>query len=81
MDDCKRFEGITPQKFQNLREGLQRSGIRLPEDGNGIIEAMGVKVAVSYLATENALDICIVEKPPFIPSALVWEQVEGPLKN
>ena len=81
MDDCRRFEGITPEKLENLRQGLQRSGIRLPEGGNGIIEAMGVKVSVTYLATENALDICIVERPPFIPSSLVWAQVEAPLRN
>jgi hypothetical protein len=81
MDDCKRFEGITPEKLHNLRQGLQQKGVRLPDGGNGIIEAMGVKLSVSYVETENALDICIVEKPDFIPSALVWAHVEGPLKN
>ena len=81
MDDRRRFEGITPEKLEKLKQGLQRSGIKLPEGASGIIEAMGVKVSMNYLAAENALDLCIVEKPSFIPSSLVWAQVEGPLKN
>lgn len=81
MDDCRRFEGITPEKLESLRQGLQQKGVKLPEGGSGIIESMGVKISVSYVAAENALDICIVEKPAFIPSSLVWSQVEGPLKN
>jgi len=81
MDDCRRFEGITRERLDTLKQGLQLKGVKLPDGGNGIIEAMGVKLSVSYIETENALDICIVEKPPFIPSALVWAQVEGPLKN
>ena len=81
MDDCRRFDGITAEKMENLKQGLQQKGIRLPEGGNGIIEAMGVKLSVNYLAAENALDICIVDKPVFIPSSVVWAQVEGPLKS
>ena len=81
MDDCRRFDGITPEKLESLRQGLQQMGVRLPDGGNGIVEAMGVKLSVNYIRTENALDICILERPPFIPSALVWAQVEGPLKN
>ena len=81
MDDCRRFEGITPEKLEGLKQGLQQKGIKLPEGGNGIIEAMGVKLSVNYLAAENAIDICILEKPAFIPASLVWSQVEGPLKN
>jgi hypothetical protein len=81
MDDCRRFEGITAEKLESLKQGLQQRGIKLPEGGNGIIEAMGVKLSVNYVAADNALDICIVEKPAFIPAAVVWSQVEGPLKN
>jgi len=81
MDDCRRFEGITPDRFESLRQGLQQKGVKLPDGGNGIVEAMGVKLSVAYVAAENALDICIVEKPVFIPSSLVWARVEGPLKN
>ncbi|HUI43177.1 MAG TPA: hypothetical protein VL523_14535 [Terriglobia bacterium] len=81
MPDCRRYEGITPEKLSNLRLGLLRTGITLPEGGNGLIETMGVKVSVSYLAAEQALDVCIIEKPSFIPTSLVWGQVEAPLKN
>lgn len=81
MADCRRFEGITAEKLERLKQGLQQRGVKLPEGGNGIIEAMGVKLSVAYVAAENALDICIVEKPAFIPSSVVWAQVEAPLKN
>jgi len=80
MDDCKRYEGITPEKLQLLKQGLQKGGIKPPEGDSGTIEAMGVKVSVTYIAAEQALNICILEKPPYIPAALVWGQIEGPLK-
>lgn len=81
MDDCRRFEGITPEKLAKLKETLEKGGIKVPEGGNGIIAAMGVKVSVSYVEAENVLTICILDKPAFIPSSLVWSQVEGPLRN
>lgn len=80
MDDCKRYEGITREKLEQLKQGLIKGGIKPPEGDSGMIEAMGVKVSVNYAASEQALDICIVEKPDFIPAALVWAQVEAPLK-
>jgi hypothetical protein len=80
MGDCKRYEGITREKLENLKQGLVKSGIKPPEGDSGMIEAMGVKVSVAYAASEQALDVCIVEKPDFIPAALVWAQVEAPLK-
>ena len=80
MSDCKRYEGITREKLEQLKQGLVKSGIKPPEGDSGIIEAMGVKVSVNYTAAEQVLDVCIVEKPAFIPEALVWAQVEAPLK-
>jgi hypothetical protein len=81
MDDSRRFEGITPEIVERLKQGLQQKGIK-PFDGHsGIIEAMGVKLSVDYRAAEQALDVRILEKPAFVPESLVWSQVEGPLKN
>lgn len=81
MPDCRRYEGITREKLNALREDMLRTGITLPEDGNGLVEAMGVKLSLSYVPAEQALDVCIIEKPSFIPTSLVWGQVEAPLKN
>jgi hypothetical protein len=81
MDDSRRFEGITPEVVERLKQGLQQRGIKPFEGESGIIEAMGVKLAVDYHAGEQALDVRILEKPAFIPESLVWGQVEGPLKN
>jgi hypothetical protein len=81
MDDSKRFDGITPEIVERLKQGLQQKGIKPFDGDNGTIEAMGVKLSVDYHAAEQALDIRILEKPAFIPDSLVWAQVEGPLKN
>jgi hypothetical protein len=81
MDGSRRFEGITPQIVERLKQGLQQKGITPFEGDSGTIEAMGVRLSVEYHAAEQALDIRILEKPAFIPDSLVWSQVEGPLKN
>ncbi len=80
MVDCRRYEGVTQEKMERVKQGLARSGINLPDGPNGVIEAMGVKVSVNYVAADQALDVCIVEKPPFIPDTLIWAQIESPLK-
>ncbi|HXJ91789.1 MAG TPA: hypothetical protein VMT20_02780 [Terriglobia bacterium] len=81
MDVSRRFEGVTPEVVERLKQGLQQKGIKPFEGDSGMIEAMGVKLAVNYHAAEQALDIQILEKPAFIPESLVWAQVEGPMKN
>jgi len=81
MDDSRRFEGVTPEIIERLKQGLQQKGIRPFEGDSGTIEAMGVKLVVNYHSAEQALEIRILEKPAFIPESLVWAQVEGPLKN
>jgi hypothetical protein len=80
MADCKRYEGITREKLEQLKQELVKKGLKPPEGDSGTIEAMGVKLSLSYAAPEQALEICIVEKPDFIPAALVWSQVEASLK-
>ena len=81
MGDYKRFDGVTLEKLDHLKQGLQQRGIKPPEGDSGTIESMGVKLSVSYLAAEQALEVRILEKPPFIPESLVWSQVEAPLKS
>ena len=81
MGDSRRFEGVTPDVVERLKQGLQKKGIKPFEGDSGTIEAMGVKLAVNYHTAEQALDIHILEKPAFIPESLVWAQVEGPMKN
>jgi len=80
MADCRRYEGVTEEKMERVKQGLQRNGITLPDGPNGMIEAMGVRVSVSYVAADQALDVCIVDKPSFIPDTLIWAQIESPLK-
>jgi len=81
MGDCKRYEDFTQERLERLKQGLTKIGLNPPEGDSGLIESMGVKVSVSYVASEQALEICIVEKPDFIPAALVWSQVEAALKT
>ena len=81
MGDCKRYEGITRERLERLKQHLTKIGLNPPEGDNGVIESMGVKISVSYISSEQALDVCIVEKPDFIPAVLVWSQVEASLKT
>jgi len=81
MDDCRRYEGITPEKLEQLKQRMTEVGIRPPDGDSGLIESMGVKLSLTYQLLEQALNICIVERPGFIPASLVWAQVEGPLKG
>lgn len=80
MPDCRRYEGVTAEKMEQVKQGLLRSGIKPPDGPSGTIEAMGVKVSVNYVAADQALDVCIIEKPMFIPDTLIWAQIESPLK-
>ncbi|HEV3275685.1 MAG TPA: hypothetical protein VG860_02620 [Terriglobia bacterium] len=80
MTDCRRYEGVTAEKMEQVKQGLERSGVRLPDGPSGIIEAMGVRVSVNFVAAEQTLEVCIIEKPPFIPDTLIWAQIESPLK-
>lgn len=80
MPDCRRYEGVTAEKLERVKQGLARNGITLPDGPNGLIEAMGVKVSVNYVAADQALDVCIIERPMFIPDTLIWAQIESPLK-
>lgn len=80
MPDCRRYEGVTAEKMEQVKQGLLRSGIKPPDGPTGMIEAMGVKVSVSYVAADQALDVCIIDKPMFIPDTLIWAQIESPLK-
>jgi hypothetical protein len=80
MPDCRRYEGITEEKMEQVKQGLAKSGIKPPDGPVGVIEAMGVKVSMNYVAADQALDVCIVDKPLFIPDSLIWAQIESPLK-
>lgn len=81
MPDCRKYEGVTPEKMERVRQSFLKSGIKLPDGPTGMIEAMGVKVSVNYAAAEQVLEVCILEKPSFIPDTLVWAQIESPLKT
>jgi hypothetical protein len=80
MGDCRRYEGVTPEKMESIKQGLLKSGIKPPDGPSGMIEAMGVKVSVNYAEADQALDVCIIDKPPFIPDSLIWAQIESPIK-
>ena len=64
------------RSWKTLNRGFNRKASSFLRACKGIIEAMGVKLSVNYLAAENSIDICIIETPAFIPSSVVWAQVE-----
>ena len=80
MDDCKEYAGITREKLDALKQGMKKTGLNPPEGDSGTIEALGVKLSVDYRAEQQTLKFCILEKPAFIPAAMVWGQIEAQLK-
>jgi hypothetical protein len=80
MEDCREYDGITRDRLEELWQGMGRLGVSPPEGDEGVVEASGVKVWLSYIATEEKLKVCILERPSFIPSTLVWGQLESSLK-
>lgn len=80
MDDCKEYAGITREKLDDLKQGMRQRGLTPPEGDSGVIEAMGVKLSVTYANSDQILKFCILEKPAFIPAAAVWSQIESSLK-
>lgn len=81
MADCKDYNNVTREQLGNLKQKLQQMGIKPPEGDRGPIEAMGVKLTVSYDEGGQKLTVCIVEKPAFIPESMVWGQIEGSIKR
>ena len=81
MADCKTFADVTREKLQSLKEELRKNGFNPPDGDAGVIEAMGVKISVTYQASGQTLEVCVVEKPAFIPASMVWSRVEAALKS
>lgn len=80
MDDCKEFGGVTREKLDNLKQTMRNNGMTPPDGDSGVVEAMGVKVSLAYNAANQNLKICIIERPAFVPAAMVWAQIENSLK-
>ena len=81
MDDCKEYGGITRERLDGLKQGMRQKGLTPPEGDSGVIESMGVKLSVTYNADAQVLKFCILEKPAFIPAAMVWGQIDSSLKG
>jgi len=67
----------TPAQFNALRSRLLEQGITIPSGDDGIISTeTPAHIALKYhYDGDSTLTLSILEKPLFLPSAMIWEKV------
>jgi adenylate kinase family enzyme len=81
MPDNKQYSGTSRDQLNCIRKDLQSMGIHLPEGDSGNIEYQGVKLTVTYTEPEQNLIVKILEKPAFVPEAMVWQLLEARIQK
>jgi hypothetical protein len=81
MPDSKEYDGTSREVLNCLRQDLQRMGVNLPDGDDGTIEYQGVILSVVYTEPEQKLAVRILEKPSFVPEAMLWQLLEARLQK
>lgn len=79
--NCKEYPGVPREAITKFREQAEKDGKPLPPGDSFVIEKSGVKLSVEYTESTQLLKLCIIEKPGFIPEAMVWAIVEEQMKR
>ena len=66
------FCGIPRDTFERIKYDLRARGVAVPPGDACMIEHRGVRGSMSYSEPDRRLEIEILEKPFFIPDAMVW---------
>jgi hypothetical protein len=73
MAGSKEYTGIAPQRMDCLEQSLRSQGVTPQGSRDSMtIEYQGVKLAVRYNESNQLLKLDILEKPAYIPEALIW---------
>ena len=79
--NCKDYTGVTREALDKWRAESAQRGEVLPPGDSFTIQKSGVTLSIEYNETLATLKICIVEKPPFIPEAMVWAIVDSTVRK
>jgi hypothetical protein len=64
---------LTAQQFDALRTRLLQQGVTLPDGADGVLAHFGIELGYHYDGAKLTLKIL---KKPFIPTSMIWEQVD-----
>lgn len=77
MPDSKTYDGISREDLNNLRLGLEKQGVKIPDGDDVLVEGpYGVNLQISYDSVMERLSISIAKKPFFVPESMVWNMVD-----
>jgi P-type Ca2+ transporter type 2C len=72
--DCRTF-AVEPLLFDRLRKELETRGFSASDD-EGTLEFRGVRGSYRYDRAGQLLELCVLERPPFMPSAIIWRTLD-----
>jgi hypothetical protein len=72
--DCRTF-AVEPLLFDRLRKELETRGFTASDD-EGTLEFRGVRGSYRYDRAGHMLELCVLERPPFMPSAIIWRTLD-----
>ncbi|MGH9453953.1 MAG: hypothetical protein ACRD2O_08290 [Terriglobia bacterium] len=81
MPDSKEYDGTSRHTLNCIRKDLEGMGINLPEGDTATIEYQGVKLAITYSEADQKLAVKILQKPSFVPEAMVWQLLEARIQK
>jgi P-type Ca2+ transporter type 2C len=72
--DCRTF-AVEPLLFDRLLKELVTRGFTASDD-EGTLEFRGVRGSYRYDRAGHTLELCVLERPAFMPSAIIWQTLE-----
>jgi hypothetical protein len=82
MAGSKQYTGMARQRMDCLEQSLKSKGVT-PQGSpdSAIIEYQGVKLSVRYDESNQLLKLDILEKPAYIPEALIWGFIDASVQQ
>lgn len=76
--DKKTYTGITRSDVNDIRSGLGKFGIAIPEgDDVEVTGPLGVRMKVVYDEPTQMLELTILEKPGYVTENQIWKVIES----
>jgi hypothetical protein len=74
--DCRSFGPVDRRAFERLLEAGRARGLNVPAETVGVFHYKGFEIEYAFDEGRSALDICVLKKPPLIPTSVLWAIVE-----
>jgi hypothetical protein len=72
--DCRTF-AVEPPVFDWLRKELETRGYSASDD-EGTLEFRSVRGSYRYDRAAQTLELCVLERPAFMPVAIIWQTLD-----